>query len=358
MSDRLVVQYDCRATGAPAADVARAVAVEQTIEFPAELAPQWIQDEVVGRIESVDDGSFTLSFDPRLFDASIVQLVNVLWGNVSLIPGVRATSIEVPESFRAAVAGPRFGIAGLRERFQAPRRPLLSTALKPIGLSSEEFARTAGELATAGIDLIKDDHSLADQRWSTWEDRVARCSDAVNAADTGAVYVPSLNLPADRLLDAAVRARELGAGAVMVLPGIAGFDMIRAVAEATGLPVMAHPSMVGSHVVGADHGLPVGFVLGMLPRLAGADLSVFPNSGGRFSFSVDQCREIADNCRVSDVPTACWPTPGGGMTLEKVDTIVAQYGHDVCLLIGGDLHRGDLRERATAFRAAVDDLDC
>jgi ribosomal protein L24 len=32
-------------------------------------------------------------------------------------------------------------------------------------------------------------------------------------------------------------------------------------------------------------------------RLSGADISVFPNYGGRFSFSKEECTKIADSCR-------------------------------------------------------------
>jgi len=46
MSDRIVVTYVIQ--GDSPRTVAEAIAVEQSIEFPPELAPQWIRDEVVG----------------------------------------------------------------------------------------------------------------------------------------------------------------------------------------------------------------------------------------------------------------------------------------------------------------------
>jgi ribulose-bisphosphate carboxylase large chain len=50
-----------------------------------------------------------------------------------------------------------------------------------------------------------------------------------------------------------------------------------------------------------------------------------------------------------------FPSPGGGMTLDRVQEIVEFYGNDVALLIGGDLHRGDnLAETAAGFRVAVE----
>jgi len=52
------------------AAVAEAIRIEQTIEFPFDLAEKWIQDEVVGWIESVTDSAqghsdVEISYDVR-----------------------------------------------------------------------------------------------------------------------------------------------------------------------------------------------------------------------------------------------------------------------------------------------------
>ena len=103
----------------------------------------------------------------------------MLWGNVSLFPGVRIIDLSLPASITELFQGPRFGIAGLRKHFGAETRPLITTALKPMGTSSADLADTARTLALAGFDIIKDDHSLANQPWSTWRERVELVSTAV-----------------------------------------------------------------------------------------------------------------------------------------------------------------------------------
>jgi ribulose-bisphosphate carboxylase large chain len=82
-------------------------------------------------------------------------------------------------------------------------------------------------------------------------------------------------------------------------------------------------------------------------RLAGADISIFPNIGGRFSFTSAQCLEIADRSRnklgnLKPVLIA----PAGGMTLERIPEMVEMYGKDSALLIGGALSRGNLADNA------------
>ena len=297
---RIVVTYRIDpGIGVEPQAVAEAVRTEQTIEFPFDLAPTWIQNEVVGRIEDIDQQVVQISYPLGVTGGGLVQFLNVLWGNVSLLNGVRIIDLQLPAAFLAGFSGPRFGISGVRSLFNAPTRPLLCTALKPMGLSPEELGATAVTLARAGFDMIKDDHGLASQPWAPWAERVHTISRLVceidASSDHHSVYMPALNVPADQLVDAAHQAKEWGAGALLVLPGLAGFDSLRVLAEDSelNLPIMSHPSFLGSTVVNPQQGISHGIVFGTIMRLAGADISIFPNYGGRFSFSQQQCEEIA-----------------------------------------------------------------
>jgi len=215
-------------------------------------------------------------------------------------------------------------------------------------------------LALAGFDLIKDDHSLANQPWATWKERVTLVARAVSEANevTGgkSVYAPSLNLPFDQIVEAAHTAKDLGAGALLVLPGITGFDSMRLLAadDSLALPIQGHPAMLGSLVTSKFEGISHGIALGTLMRLAGADISIFPNVGGRFSFTKDQCLEITDKSREklgSLKPMLV--SPAGGMTLERIPGMIEMYGKDSALLIGGALSRGSLADNAAQMSEMV-----
>lgn len=357
-TERIEVDYRIRA-GDPR-DVAEAIRVEQTIEFPIDLAPEWIQHTVAGRIESIDGSDLTISYNPGVAGGGITQLLNVLWGNVSLFPGVRITGLRLPDAYLADFRGPRFGVDGLRELVGATGGPLICTAVKPMGTDPQGLGEMAATIARAGFHIIKDDHGLADQPWARWSERVRVIAEHVNTAreqaGTSALYMPSLNVPADRILDAAHEAKAAGAGALLILPGVSGFDAMRMLADddTLGLPIMAHPSFLGSNVVNPDQGIDHGILFGTLMRLAGADIAIFPNYGGRFSFSPAECAQIKDLCHASlgNLKTS-WPSPGGGMTLDRLDELVDFYGNDVALLIGGALHRGDLATNSTAMVEAL-----
>ena len=175
--DRIQAVYEFHGDVTEAEARANALRVEQTIEFPADLVPDDdIQREIVGRIESIDvvDSGLVqavVSYAVETTGYELPQLMNVLWGNSALLPGIRLIDFTLPDSLLEMFPGPRFGIEGLREMFDAPVRPLLATALKPMGLSADRLAAIAHDLALGGMDMIKDDHSLANQPFAPFIER-------------------------------------------------------------------------------------------------------------------------------------------------------------------------------------------
>lgn len=346
-----------------------AIRVEQTIEYPLELAPSWIQEEIVGKVLSQKEfdktrTEVTISYNTEITGFEIGQMLNVIWGNVSLFRDVKITKIDFSDNFLDSFKGPRFGIVGLRKIFNATKRPILATALKPMGLTSSELAKTAAIMVEAGIDFIKDDHSLANQKWATWNERVKIISDSVNEANAkfnrNSVYAPSMNRPTDQILDAALKAKELGCGAVLVLPGISGLDTTRVIADCDefALPIMSHPANLGSYIMNPNHGLNHEIILATFKRISGADMSIFPNFAGRFSFSKEECLTISNSCREKlGNLKSIMPTVGGGMTLDRINEIVDFYGNDTVLLIGGALHRGDLFKNSSRFREIMEQFE-
>lgn len=343
--------------------VAEGLVVEQTIEFPPELVrDRWIIDEVVGRVEelttSATGHSVHVSYPPEDVGGELPQLLSLLFGNCSLWPGVRLVDFELPESLLALFCGPRFGVAGVRELTGAREGPMLATAVKPLGSSPDELASMAYELAAGGIDIVKDDQGLANQCYAPFEKRVARVAAAIEAANRKfgrqAIYAPCVNGPIEELNRRIDLAIDAGAKALMVLPGVTGFDLLRHLAgrEDVAVPLLAHPSMLGAFTASTYHGIAPGLTYGTIPRLSGADLTIYPHTGGRFSFPLEDCRSIAEACgRPFGTFRPTVPAPGGGITLDRVVEVARFYGPDVALLVGGDLQRGDLRENTRRLRA-------
>ena len=345
----------------------RSLALEQTVEFPEDLLPEgWLRAEMPGRVESLEPaGSESgwyradLSFPDEAVGSDLLQFLNVVFGNASLQPGLRVVDFELPKPL---ARGPRFGVAGLRAVTRVFGRPLSATALKPLGLPVGELALQAYQTALGGIDLVKDDHGLADQPLARFQLRVERCAEAVAAAnrETGrrSLYVPNITGNPREVFERARFAREAGAGAVLVAPGLAGFGALRELADDPdfGLPILAHPAFTGSFVSAGAGGIDPGLFYGTLMRAAGADVSVFPHAGGRFSFPHAACSAIAERCaRPVDGVAAAFPSPAGGMSVARVPELKSFYGSDFVALIGGALHRESpsLVDASRRFAAAL-----
>lgn len=123
------------------------------------------------------------------------------------------------------------------------------------------------------------------------------------------------------------------------------------------LAVMTHPTFTGTHFHDPRHGMTPAMLLGTLFRIFGADISVFPNSGGRFTFSGQECQDLAAAPRGSlGSLKPAFPSPAGGMTIEKAGAMADVFGDDTALLIGGALLRysPEPEVSARAFIAALE----
>jgi len=367
--ERFSVLYRIAGGESLAMERARDILIEQTVEFPAELVPEGkIHEEILGRIESFERAGgesldVRISFCVESAGNELPQLLNVVFGNISMKPGIRVMRLHLSEKILSLFRGPRFGIPGLRKLLNVRDRPLLCTALKPMGLCAQDLAELAYRFARGGMDIIKDDHGLANQSFSAFSERVKHATRAVRRANDESggktIYAPNISGAFDEIRSRALFAKEAGAGALLVSPGLVGFDTMRAIAEddSISLPVIAHPAFLGSYALNHESGISHFVLFGQLARLAGADASIFPNFGGRFSYSPEECRDIAAGCaedmgRLKKI----FPAPGGGMSLERVPGMMEFYGRGVIFLIGGGLFQvgDDLVENCRLFRRLVE----
>lgn len=366
---RFAVSY--RITLAPDQDARRyaeEIAIEQTVELPRECIPgEHYRRGIVGelhRCEPVSDAEgcheVRISYALPTAGNSIPQFLNVLFGNISLKNNVRITAVELPDDIRSLSPGPSYGIDGVRRLTGIHGRPLACTALKPMGAAVEELAAMAEAFASGGADLIKDDHGLADQPWHPFTERVARCQEAVaraNARTGGStLYCPMVSGRFEQIARQVEYALSCGVKGVLVAPLLIGMDTVRYIAETYRPVIVAHPAFCGTHFHDRTHGMSPAVLLGTLFRLIGADMSIFPNAGGRFGFTEGECRELAQELRRPHRWIApAMPAPAGGMQLDRIDSMIRQFGIDTVLLIGGALmqHPSGLTDATRVFMEAV-----
>jgi len=355
MTDRIRATYRIAARAQEIEARAEALAAEQSVEMPvAAIRDARVLDEIVATVESIesrgDRFDVVIGIAPATTGAESSQLLNMLFGNCSLQPEVELLDAAFPDGYEKAFAGPRFGIDGIRALTGARGRPLTCSALKPQGSPVEHLALLAGTFARAGIDIVKDDHGLANQAFSPFATRVAAVQKAISQAnaETGGrtLYAPTFSGGPAALREQARIAKDCGVPMALIAPMLAGVPAFIELQVHLDLPILAHPAFGGATRIAPP------LLLGKLFRLFGADATIFPNYGGRFSYSRETCLEIAHAARS---PWAgmrpALPVPAGGMSVERVDEMTADYGADVMLLVGGSLlSAGDaLPEKSREF---------
>lgn len=371
MSQRFEVRYAIGVEDREdAASIARAISIEQTIEFPYELVSNsYIKEVVAGRVESLEPGDdgfdAVISYDEETTAFEATQFLNVLFGNSSLQPHVWVKDFSLTPRLKKALGGPRFGLSGMRQLLQVPTRPMIQAVIKPMGTSTETLAAMCGAYTRGGVDVIKDDHGITDQSFSRFKERVARCADAVREANaqTGncALYAANISGDGFDVIERAQYAKEVGATAYMITPGLVGFGWLHklATSDEFNLPIISHPAMLGGFVLPGTSGIADNLWLGRIPRLMGADMPIFVSYGGRFTFAAQQCQAIARTIR-SDIKgiKRAIPSPGGGVTDAKLAELVSLYGNDTMFLIGGDMFRRgeNLEDNMKYFVSRLEEL--
>ncbi|MBS0205039.1 MAG: cupin domain-containing protein [Planctomycetes bacterium] len=373
--DFIAATYRLTCPGTEVERLSRDIALEQTVEVPdALIACEALREAVVGRVISITprpqpDSDSAEQFDVRIdYPADLAQsglsaLLNLIYGNISLKQRIRLRGLQLPASLLSHYRGPNLGVAGLRQTLGVFGRPLLATALKPRGSTAEQLAVRARAFAAGGGDLVKDDHNLADVSFDDYCRRVKLCQQGVldGSQESGrtCLYFPNLAAPMGDLERRAEFLVRQGIRGVLIAPMIVGLDQVRYLAHKYPLSFMAHPTFAGAYFHDATHGMEPGLLLGTLFRMAGCDATVYPNLGGRFSFTAADCRQIDEHslAPLGELRSA-WPAPAGGMSYENLGQMASDRGEDSIFLIGGALlgDSADLKASTARFLDRIVEL--
>lgn len=338
------------------------ICLEQSVELPRSVLSGEVETKVVGKLsskEQIKDSvySVTISWPIENIGNDISQFLNILYGNISLQAGILIVGVQWEKLKKDLFGGPAFGIRELRKAYGIDGRALCSTSLKPLGTDAEGIGNLCYQFAAGGLDVIKDDHGISNQSYAPFEPRVKACIKGIKRAadETGhrAFYFPHITALAAESIKRYEMAAELGADGVLICPHIAGMETMHQLARMDlPLPIIAHPAFSGGLTTNERQGLTPDLLYGELWRALGADFVVYPNTGGRFSFTLEECHAINNGARNEDSPfKPSFPMPGGGMKRSNIPEWLETYGIDTVFLLGTSLY-----EHPDGPRVAAEEL--
>ncbi len=286
----------------------------------------------------------TLSWPLDNIGADLPNLMATVAGNLfelRQVSGLRLLDIRLPDAF-STYSGPQFGIAGTRALTGVQTGPLIGTIIKPsVGLSPQETAALAGNLARAGIDFIKDDELQADGPACPFDQRARAVMAALNdhADRTGkrVMYAFNITGEVEQMRRRHDLVRDLGGTCVMVSLNSIGMAGMLSLSRHSTLPIHAHRNGWGylSRAEMMGWAYPA---WSKLWRLAGADHLHVNGLGNKFSEPDDSVmasvRSLSEPL-FAGKPCVAMPVFSSGQTAVQAGETYARAGHADCIYAAG-----------------------
>jgi ribulose-bisphosphate carboxylase large chain len=310
-------------------------------------------------------GRLRLSWPISNMGPSLTNTLATVAGNLfelAEVSALRLLDIHFPEVFRQAYPGPAFGVDGTRRLAGVTHGPLIGTIVKPsVGLSPQDTAELALQLAQGGIDFIKDDELQGNGPHCPFAERVSHVMAVLNdyADKTGKMVMYAFNITGeiDEMKHNADIVLAHGGTCLMVSlhsVGLAGMSAIRRHAE---LPLHGHRNGWGiysrSPHIGVSYRAWQKFW-----RLAGADHLHVNGLSNKFSEPdesvIDSARAVTEPL-FNDASYAAMPVFSSGQTAVQVEPTCAAIGtSDVIYCAGGGImgHPGGVVDGVASLRQA------
>ena len=323
-----------------------------------------------------------IAYPIELFElGSMPQLYSSVAGNIfgmKAIENLRLEDIEFPEAMVKSFLGPQFGIPGVRKFMKVPKRPLMCTVPKPkVGMTTEEHAKVAFDAWTGGVDFLKDDENLTDQKFNRFEPRAQLCAKMRDKAEkiTGDKKDYFINVTAEtnEMIKRAKIAHNYGFKYIMtdmVTAGWAGLQTLRNHCQDSKQAIHAHRAMHATMTRNPKHGVSMQ-VLADSARLVGVDNIHIGTVVGKLAGTAEEVLTLENEMRAEEIDElfregtlhqkwhhikSVFPVSSGGLHPGLIPDVLKLLGNNCVLQLGGGLHghpKGT-KEGAKAFRQAID----
>jgi ribulose-bisphosphate carboxylase large chain len=345
---------------------AKRIAEEQSTGTWTDVKADEVHEKYGAKVLRAQGSEVEIGLPLDLFEAvNIPQVFSVIAGNIfglAAIENLRLLDIEFPIGFIRCYRGPRIGIKEVRKIGKIYNRPILGTIVKPkVGLTPEQTAERAYQAAVGGVDLIKDDETLTDQKFCPLKQRVSKVMKKLDKleAETGkkTFYAVNITCGANEIVDRAEQAIKMGANMLMIDVITSGFSALQVLNEANlKVPIHVHRTMHAAMTRNPRFGISM-LVFAKLARLAGASSLHIGSYAGKMDRNiqeVDACRDAIRNPWYNFKPV--FPVASGGIHPRTVAANLQGLGVDCYIQAGGGIHghpKGTAAG-AAAMRQAID----
>ena len=330
------------------------------------------------KVYQIDGKYVNIAYPNELFEeGNMPQILSSIAGNVfgmKALNGLRLIDVKWPKNIIQSFKGPQFGINGIRKMLKIDKRPITATVPKPkVGYYADEHAQHGYEIWMGGVDLLKDDENLSNQKFNCFEKRLELCmkmrDKAENETGERKSYLINITAEVDEMKRRANLVKDFGNEYVMVdilTIGWAAVQTVRKVCEDLGLAIHAHRAFHAAFDRNPDHGMTMK-VLAEIARMQGVDQL---HIGGLGKLAGDK-KEVRDNYikialnfneadeevleqnwhGMKSVLSVC----SGGVHPGIIYRLMDLLSTDIAVQVGGGVlgHPGGTKSGAMALRQAI-----
>ncbi|RAS73983.1 2,3-diketo-5-methylthiopentyl-1-phosphate enolase [Priestia endophytica] len=322
-----------------------------------------VYTEIIGEEEGGYKAEMAIAYPSANFSHDIPAILTTVFGKLSLDGKIKLIDLKLSEALTKVFPGPRFGIEEIRTKINVHNRPLVMSIFKGvIGRDMSYLKNQLKSQALGGVDLIKDDEILFENKLTPFENRISEgkkvLDDVYEQTGKRTLYAVNLSGKTFELKDKAKRAKELGADALLFNVYSYGLDVLQSLREdeEIGLPIMAHPAFSGAMTSSPFYGVSASLLFGKLNRLAGADFSLFPSPYGSVALNHHEAIKTHEYLTATSSLKKGWSVPSAGIHPGLVPLIYHDFGKDTIINAGGGVHGhpNGAGGGGKAFRAAID----
>jgi ribulose-bisphosphate carboxylase large chain len=321
------------------------------------------------------DGWVKIAYPVDHFEANnMPQILASVAGNVfgmKAVESLRLEDIRWPKQIIKSFRGPQFGIMGVRKIFKVYERPITLSVAKPkVGMTTKEHAQVGYDIWTGGLDLLKDDENLTNQKFNPFEKRVALCMKLRDKAEkeTGEKksYLVNVTAPTYKEMEKRVKfVADHGNEFVMIdiiTTGWQGVASLRELCQDHKLAIHAHRAMHGAITRNHDQGMSM-LLIAEIARIIGVDTLHIGTAGvGKLEGSKEEVLEIEEHITDQHAKARLihqkiagdaglhsldeewhgtkpvFPVTSGGLHPGIIAPVLDRIGTDVMAQFGGGVH--------------------
>ena len=330
------------------------------------------------KVYEINNSYVKIAYPNDLFEeGNMPQILSSIAGNIfgmKALEGLRLVDVKWPKNLINSFKGPQYGIKGIRELLNVENRPITATVPKPkVGYYAEEHAQHGYEIWTGGVDLLKDDENLSNQKFNRFEKRLdlsMKMRDkAENETGERKSYLINITAEVDEMKRRAKLVKDFNNEFVMIdilTIGWAAVQTVREECGKLGLAIHAHRAFHAAFDRNPNHGMSMK-VLAEIARIQGVDQL---HIGGLGKLAGDKIevlnnyKKIAQNSNDADLEVLAQDWYGtkrvlsvcsGGVHPGIIHRLMELLSKDIAVQVGGGVlgHPGGTQSGAKALRQAI-----